>query len=31
MDAEEVRLFADYDDGAIEKLAKMILSTRRKA
>jgi serine/threonine-protein kinase len=30
MDAEEVRLFADYDDGAIEKLARMILSTARK-
>ncbi len=31
MDAEEVRLFADYDDGAIEKLARMILSTARKS
>jgi serine/threonine protein kinase len=30
MDAEEVRLFADYDEGAIEKLAKMILSAPRK-
>ncbi len=26
LDAEEVRLFADYDEGAVEKLAKMILS-----
>jgi len=30
MDAEEFRLFADYDEGAIERLAKMILSTPRK-
>jgi hypothetical protein len=30
MDAEEVRLFADYDEGAIEKLARMILSAPRK-
>ena len=30
MDAEEVRLFADYDEGAIEKLAKMILSAPQK-
>ncbi len=29
MDAEEVRLFADYDDGFDEKF-KMILATRRK-
>jgi hypothetical protein len=31
MDAEEVRLFADYDEGAIEKLARMILSGPPKA
>jgi serine/threonine protein kinase len=30
MDAEEVRLFADYDEGAIEKLANMILSRPQK-
>jgi hypothetical protein len=30
MDAEEVRLFADYDEGAIDKLASMILATPRK-
>jgi serine/threonine protein kinase len=30
MDAEEVRLFADYDEGAIERLARMILSSPRK-
>jgi hypothetical protein len=29
MDAEEVRLFADYDEGAIDKLAKMILTPRK--
>jgi serine/threonine protein kinase len=28
LDAEEVRLFADYDDGAIDKLARMILAGR---
>jgi hypothetical protein len=26
LDAEEVRLFADYDEGAIDKLARMILA-----
>jgi serine/threonine protein kinase len=29
LDAEEVRLFADYDEGAIEKLARMILAGRK--
>jgi serine/threonine protein kinase len=31
MDAEEVRLFADFDEAAIEKLAKMILHSARKS
>ena len=31
MDAEEVRLFADYDEGAISKLANMILFGQRKS
>lgn len=30
LDAEEVRLFADYDQGAIDKLARMILSGSHK-
>jgi hypothetical protein len=30
LDAEEVRLFADYDEGAIDKLARMILSGSHK-
>jgi hypothetical protein len=29
LDAEEVRLFTDYDEGTIDKLARIILAGRK--